>query len=423
MRIIKLVAENVKKLRAIEITPKGDVVQVRGKNESGKSSVLDAIYWALAGKGGVDAKPVREGEEKARITLDLGELIVTRRFTAAGGTSLTVETVDGASYKSPQAVLDKLIGSLAFDPLAFSRMDTKTQLNELRALVPLDIDVDALDAANREDFARRTDLNRELRALASALGVFETEPDEVASVDTDALVDALMAASKTNEDYRHERNQRELALKDIDRCRGSAKLNRDEAARLISAAEAYEMKATNLEANRDNLSPVPADVDVADLRAQIDAAKATNARAVAYADYEKLAVANATLLRTIDDLNAGMDARTAERTAAIARAAMPVAGLSFTEDGVILNGIPFGQASSAQQLRVSCALAMAANPTLRVLRIKDGSLLDDDSLALVAAMAAAHDFQVWVEIVDASGKIGIVMEDGNAREASDEVAS
>ena len=71
--------------------------------------------------------------------------------------------------------------------------------------------------------------------------------------------------------------------------------------------------------------------------------------------------------------------------------------------------------AAAEQLRVSVALAMAANPTLRVLRILDGSLLDSDSLEIIATLAAENDYQVWIEIVDESGAVGFVIEDGAVR--------
>jgi hypothetical protein len=94
---------------------------------------------------------------------------------------------------------------------------------------------------------------------------------------------------------------------------------------------------------------------------------------------------------------------------------MPVDGLSFGTDEVLYNGLPLAQASSAEQLRVSVAIAMAANPKLRVLRIKDGSLLDEYSLQTLADTAEMNDFQIWIERVDTSGSVGVVMEDGNAR--------
>lgn len=100
---------------------------------------------------------------------------------------------------------------------------------------------------------------------------------------------------------------------------------------------------------------------------------------------------------------------------ALAAVEFPVPGLSFDESGVTLNGIPLEQASSAEQLRVSVALAMAANPELRVLRIVDGSLLDSDSMKIITELATEHDYQVWIEVVDESGKVGVVIEEGRVK--------
>ena len=113
-----------------------------------------------------------------------------------------------------------------------------------------------------------------------------------------------------------------------------------------------------------------------------------------------------------DSLTDAMAERTRQREAAIRNAAMPVPGLGFSAEGVTFNGLPFDQASSAEQLRVSVAIAMAANPKLRVLRIKDGSLLDENGLRMIGEMAQAEDYQVWVESVRTDGKVGIIMEDG-----------
>ena len=126
MKILKLTAENVKKLRAVEITPTGELVEITGKNGAGKTSVLDAIWWALAGTKHIQAVPIRTGATKARIRLDLGELIVERRFTPVGST-LTVEKADGARYTSPQGILDALLGALTFDPLAFVGQEPREQ--------------------------------------------------------------------------------------------------------------------------------------------------------------------------------------------------------------------------------------------------------------------------------------------------------
>ena len=114
MKIIHLQVENFKRLKAIDITPEGSVVKITGKNAQGKSSVLDAIWGALGGGKALPTEPIRQGETQARIRVELDDLVVTRTFTP-GNSYLKVETKDGASYKSPQAILDKLVGRLSFD--------------------------------------------------------------------------------------------------------------------------------------------------------------------------------------------------------------------------------------------------------------------------------------------------------------------
>jgi hypothetical protein len=79
---------------------------------------------------------------------------------------------------------------------------------------------------------------------------------------------------------------------------------------------------------------------------------------------------------------------------------------------VTLNGIPFSQASTAEQIRVSTALAMAGTPEIRVMRIDGGESLDSESLAIIEALAAEHQYQVWISRVDESRAVGFTIEDG-----------
>ena len=85
------------------------------------------------------------------------------------------------------------------------------------------------------------------------------------------------------------------------------------------------------------------------------------------------------------------------------------------------DGKPFDQASSAEQLRVSVAMGIALNPTLRVLLVRDGSLLDKESFKMMAEMASEADAQVWIERVEDDDHVGIVIEDGAVKGATLEV--
>lgn len=429
-RIVDFVSENVKRLKLVRFEPERSLVTISGANESGKSSVLDSVWWALAGTKGVDIRPIRDGEESATIQLKLGnetaELTVIRTFTrgpdGATKTALVVETESGARYPSPQKVLDSLLGALAFDPLEFLRLSAKEQVDTLRRLVPIDVDVDALDAQNRADFENRTAINREVKRLSERVNILAAgiEPSiDITPVDESALVDAYERANDRNADYERltsERGRIAVRISDNDRRAGEL---REQAAKIIAEAELLEETTDRLQEHDRDLSEQLAGierVDTRELRRQMDDARKENAarrmEAQRRESHAQGAAEHQAAKDAADQLTAAIIERTEQKAAALARAKMPVPGLSFDDGVVSFGGVPLSQCSSAQQLRVSFAIAAAQDPSIRVARIKDGSLLDERSLKLVAELAEATDFQVWVERVDTSGKVGVHMVDG-----------
>jgi chromosome segregation ATPase len=411
MRILRFESENVKRLKAVAITPKGNVVQITGANGSGKSSVLDAILWALAGLKGADKEPIRQGETSARIRLDLGDVIVTRKFTPSGST-LKVEASDGAVFPSPQGLLDSLLGALSADPLAFTRLTPTEQRRQLGDLVGLTAELTALDAQRAEAYASRTEIGRDVKRLQGALAMFGDVPDDAKPVDVAQLMGTLAEVEASHEAA----HQYATQVKAMESGIGEADARIQQLREEIAAAEAYREDCREaLTALRS--APVVATGSPEAIRQQIVDAQKINT----IADRAKQRAALALELAESEAQSATLTAQIAAcdeaKRALVEAAELPLDGLAFAEDGLLYHDVPLSQASSAEQLRVSTAIAMALNPTLRVIRIKDGSLLDESSLALLEQMAEARDFQVWIERVDTSGAVGIVMEDGMAREA------
>jgi|TARA_Y100000310_G_scaffold92194_1_gene89789 hypothetical protein len=392
VKILKLQAENLKRLVVVEINPDGNIVQISGKNGAGKTSVLDAVWWALAGADNIQKKPIREGQEKAYIMLDLGEIVVERTFTGKGS-YLKVTNADGAAFQSPQKMLGSLIGKLSFDPLAFQRMKEAQQIAALQELAG--VDGTPVRNANKIDYEKRRDLNRDAksaRARAEGIAVPPDVPEKL--VDLSSLRDAIAEKWRENAEI-EEAAEKAQAL--FDR---------------IKAAEATVAK---LQAERrEHLSFAEQETsDVSALRAEFDAAVESN-EGVRLRQERDAALGEAGAAEAeAAELTKAMELRTAAFEVAVAEADMPIEGLSIDlEQGVMFNGVPFSQASDAEQIRASMALAMAANPKIRVIRIRDGSLLDSDSLATIATMANHEDYQIWIETVDESGEIGFMLEDG-----------
>lgn len=427
MKIVRFVAENLKRLKLVEIEPKGNIVEISGPNGSGKTSVLEALWWTLAGTREMQKQPVRVGATEGRTELDLGDIIVRRKFSQTGSTLVVERKSDGVRLKTPQDVLDKLYSKVALDPLAFSRMKSKDQFEHLRKMVPLEVDVDKLDEANASDFSKRTDLNREIKSLqgrADTPAFPANLPAE--KIDVSALSAEVEKAATHNKEIESENLRRDSSKKEIDRCVGRAKecLEKNveiekrikdlqaESAKNAKTAEEFHNTAANLKNELDRKQPIPEPIDVSGVRKKIDEAIAINSMIVRREDHKALLAQLADKKKAADELTEAMETRAKQKSAAIAAAKFPIDGLGFGKDEVLLNGIPLEQASTAEQLRVGCAVAMAMAPELRYIAIRDGSLLDSKSMDVIRDLAKTNDFTVFVETVDETGTVGIALSDG-----------
>ncbi len=374
MKIIHLEAQNVKRLHAVEIDPKGNLIVIGGKNAAGKTSVLDSIAMAIGGAKAMPLQPIRRGATSAQIVLDLGDLIVTRRFTGTGPT-LVVTNKEGVKQTSPQAILDELTSRVTFDPIAFIRMGPNEQAETLRRLVG--IDFAALDAERGKAYNERTDTNRDAKNLELRISSMPHYPEETGEETAVAeVLERLEVAQSVNNENAEQR-------KGIDIANGL--LAQSEASVLELEAKLKEAKKLLQQrlADRDKLvndCKSLVDVDEAPIRKELSEADDRNAKLRAN---EARRVESKSLFekkQRADELTAKLAQIDKKKADQIQRAKFPVEGLSFDEMGVLFKETPFAQASSAEQLRVSVAVGIAMNPKLKVLLIRDGSLLDEEGM-------------------------------------------
>lgn len=418
MHIISLESSNLKKLVAVKITPAGHMVCIGGDNGAGKSSVLDSIAMAIGGLGEAPSVPVRTGAAKATIQVDLGEIIVKRTFTAGGSSSLVVTGKDGLPKKSPQQVLDLLMAKLTYDPMAFVAMESKKQRDTLASCVGLSFTV--LDKKREEAFSARTLKNGEVKSFESRLAGQPPVPDApAAEVDTAELLAELnkrnahnQAKAKLGSAVNEANNQVEQLHKDYGRLHKQIEALKVELEGTLVAEDQWKQQvAIRRKAFEDHVAQ-----DVTELSAQIAGASDANKKVQA-AKARKETEAHLTRVRKESaELTNAIEAIDAQKLAAIAAAKFPVPGVSFDETGVLLSGLPFAQASAAQKMRVSVAIAAALNPRLRVMLVKDGSLLDEKSLALLAELAKENNLQVWIERVGHGAECSVIIEDGSVSE-------
>jgi len=420
-RIISLEAENVKRLRAIRMRPDKTLVRIEGRNAQGKSSVLDAIAAALGGGRYQPELPVRTGERKARVKLELGELIVERRWTATGGVVLEVTDKNGTVQRTPQAILDKLVGDLTFDPLAFVHMRPKDQADILRRLAGLDFT--ELDNERERCYAERTVANRNAKETTARVGSPLSKP-------SGKVID--IAALTKEHQVIQEHNQRLEALE-----RKHAEYERGEQLRADAIVQIKERQKTEVEAlqqrhereraeaetalrgSRDILKAAAQAMiglehkDTGDLTQKIVDSQSHNKAIAAYEAYcERVDDARKAekIANQLDDRIKELDA---EKTRRLDQASFPLEGLSIDPSGPTLNGIPLSQASSAEQLRTAVAIGLSQKTPARIMLIHNGSLLDDENLKLLHGLAVEFDAQIFLErVADEAEPSAVYIEDG-----------
>ena len=423
--ITRLRAENFKRLRAVSIEPDGTLVRITGRNAQGKSSVLDAIFAALVGRDAIPGEPIRRGAEKGEVEIHLDDppVIVRRTFTAKT-TQLVVESRDGARFPSPQRMLDELLGKITFDPLAFLALKPAEQVDRLLAVVRFKTDPEELeklapgslidDPIRRlalrfeQVYQERTGDNRVVTQIEGELAGIKLEG--AAPTSTVNVADLV----KKRDAILNEQNRR--AAQDVEQQRLMARYAEVEAQIAKLNRELSDLYRTIETIGQEKEKREPIEDTLAALDEQIESAEAVNER---YAQEQRKAEVTARLAAakaSADQKTKTLEAIRAFKERLLREADMPVPTLGFRGTGneahVTLDGIPLDQASQAEQIRVSAGIAMAVAPRLKVMLVREGSLLDEDGVRLLHDLAAARGFQVWIEEVDSTGKVGVVIENG-----------
>ncbi|OMD66043.1 hypothetical protein BSK62_13325 [Paenibacillus odorifer] len=420
MKIIKLVSENFKGLKAVEIEPDNNFQIISGKNAQGKTSVLDSIWAAISGKAALKGtdKPIRDGADQAIVRVDLDDIVVTRKWKG-DKTTLEVTAKDGAKYNSPQTMLDNLVGRLSFDPLSFSNLEPKKQKEALQELVG--VDFSKLDAERKGHYEERTFINNDAKKLEGALSEIPFTKNDTPSEELSASAVLSEITSIHNQNRLNAERRKELENFRADGTRSIEEIKTIESKiaalqqELLTKKEAYMTlceKGKVLKAEVESL----VDADTSALEEKLQNIEALNTSIRHHKNRLRIQDEIAECKKSSEFLTKKMADIDQMKIDTLQSANFPISGLSFDEDGITFNGIPFKQCSAAERLKVSMAMAMSLNPQLRVIRILDGSLLDSDNLALIQQMAQDQDYQVWIEIVDDSGKVGIQIEDGQVKD-------
>lgn len=438
MRLIRIQAWNVKRISEIDLNLQGHhIFVIGGKNKAGKSSAIDAVQYAMCGKKSIPEKPLRNGEKSGKIRLTLqghddetqqDGLIVEREFFEDGSTQMKLLSDDGFEAPQPQRLLDDLYSKAGFDPLAFTKLGPKEQLDSLRKIVGLDFT--ELDRERQKFYDQRTLVNNQGKALKARIEGMPVHADAPeAEVNVADLMNLLGQIQKHNDKNAAARRdlstaqqkasdakaKHEIALADVANLEKQLAEAREKAGRYaVTVSElndsAIIMNQAVEEMKNEDPDPVKKQISEADTRNR--KLRENKQRAELDSDLTGLRTKSKELSDKMEDIDA-----TKQESMKLAK--WPVDGLGFAENGVTLNGLPFEQASSAEQWDTSIAIGMVLHPKLRLMVIRDGSLLDDDTMTTIDKRVKDNDYQCIVEVVTRNAtdeeRCCVVIEEGKVK--------
>ena len=469
--IVRLQSSNFKRLSAtgVDLVPNRPTVVLRGKNEQGKSSVLDSIFAVL--RGTIPDRPVRTGASKSETVIEFDTFIVSLTIPAQGSKRLTVKSKEGMPVQSPQTMLQNYSNPILLDPVGFIRQgDTvegrRKQGKMLQELVKLDFS--KLDEERSGLYTKRTDVGTKRDLAKGRLSNFPFDKDaptievsatvllqEIEEIQAkgDVVLKQVREHNSANDGVRQKRarlvdevNQlqrqhsftldtvaaAEKTVKDLEKQLVQAKKNvatqTKEAASISERMKAKESELESATKDVENLN----DINESEIIQRIASEKEPVAAKVNQCDEINTKVrGNKRHLEIVeevkgyekqyDELTARIDAIDDSKQKQLALAPFPIAGLSFDDEGILFNGLPFSekQLSKAQLIKAACAIGFAFKPKIPVVLIRDASLLDTDSLKAVADMADANGGQVWLECVQSDDPFAIEIEAGEIKEKED----
>jgi len=425
MNILHLSVSNLKKVSAIRIDPTtGKPIILTGDNANGKSSVLDAIFLALKNEGLDD--PIRHGRMSGSVQLTLGaekmEYTLERKLTKKGS-YLTLTDVDGKPVQKAQTFLNGIIGNYAFDPLEFTKLKPKEQVEALRTAAGLDFT--DIDAERAVAYNERTSITRAGKELAAQLAGIPEPAADVPETEVSAsfLIEAL-------EGLKDKVRSKSTFRDQVDNLKEQVRIKRERIQvlqfDLKAAINAEQELIVSMDARTAAfdaiIEPTQEDLKIAaDAVNQIDvtnaAVRSARQHREASARLKDLRIQVAKHNRVIELV----DERKAE---AIKNANLPLDGLEMTDDGIMFDGTFFKQLSTAEQIRVSTLVAMSQNPALKIIIIREGALMNKENLRLMVDLATERGYQLWIEkFQEEASDIGfhiidgaIAFEDGEAVE-------
>ena len=392
--------ENVKRVKAVAYAPtENGLTVLGGKNGQGKTSVLDAIAWALGGSKFAPSTPYREGSTiPPHLKIKLSNGIVVER----NGKNSSLKVIDPEGNKGGQALLDSFVSQFALDLPKFMIANGKEKANTLLRVIGVGDTLYKLEQEEEKLYNERHTIGQiadQKKKFAKEMPDFEGMPNEpVSASELIRQQQTILAQNGENARLRSEREnlanhatelQEKINSLNSELTSVLAKLERANK----TVAELHDESTAELEKNINEIDEINRKV-----RANLDKAKAEDDAKQYIEKYNELSTKIEDVRKSKYDL--------------LNNAELPLAGLSVEKGELTYNGFKWDNMSGSEQLKVATAIIRKLNPNCGFVLLDKLEQMDTDTLNDFAKWLESEGLQAIATRVSSGDECSIIIEDG-----------
>ncbi len=412
VKINTLELENVKRIRAVQLTPAANgLTIIGGNNNQGKTSVLDAICWLLGGNKYQPSNAQREGaltEPMLRCTLSNG-LVVERK-----GKNASLKVIDPQGNRAGQKLLDGFLSELALDLPKFMQASDREKADTLLRIIGVGEQLVQMEQEEKRLYDQRTaigQIQQQKAKFAAELPRWEELPNEpVSAAELIAQQQEILARNGQRQQWQHEMQSIDIAIQNI-----TSEIQRTERqlADLRAQLDEFQEKAASAHKTPEELqleSTAELEQSIADID-RVNAKIRDNQRKAA-AEQEASEYKN-----QYDGLTDQIEKIRADRRTLLNGANLPLPGLSVESGRLLYQGKAWDCMSGSEQLRVAVAIVRCLNPECGFVLLDKLEQMDMQTLADFWKWLEANGLQAIATRVSTGDECSIIIEDGWAQNA------
>ena len=400
MKINRLEIENVKRVKAVKLEPAANgLTIIGGNNNQGKTSVLDAIAWALGGDKYRPSQAQREGSAippNLHIVMNNG-LVVERK-----GKNSTLKVTDPNGEKGGQQLLNEFVEQLALDLPKFMEASGKEKAAVLLNIIGVGDQLTVLEKQEKEQYNERQAIGRiadQKEKYAKEQPFFPNVPAEpVSPSELIRQQQAILAQNGENQRKRQRLHQLEQEYQAVT----------DQLAELLQKQTSLEADLKIARTSARGLE----DQSTAELEASIANIEEINRKVRANLDKEKAEEDAREYRRQYEQLTKEIENTRKSKTELLKNAELPLPELSVEEGELVYKGQHWDNMSGSDRLKVATAIVRKLNPKCGFVLLDKLEQMDLVTLKEFGEWLEAEGLQAIATRVSTGGECSVIIEDG-----------